>query len=156
MSIVPRTRSRRVLAAALLLTLSLSSLGVGTAFAQGSGASGAPDDSATSPSIDVGEPNPSADGATPAVPDPTVVDLHPQPWDHITVAPDGRTLTIYYWSGVPACYGLGRVEVVTGDAGLTITLFTGTVPGSAMCIEMAQLYSTVVVLDGPLILGGAS
>ncbi len=49
------------------------------------------------------------DGATPAVPEDGLQDVTETPWDHITVAPDGRSLTVYYWSGAEGCYGLAGV-----------------------------------------------
>lgn len=94
------------------------------------------------------------DGATPAVPEDGLQDVTETPWDHITVAPDGRSLTVYYWSGAEGCYGLAGVTVdVTGTVP-TITLRTGMRPGVEVCIAIAQLYSTPVVLDAPIVGGG--
>ena len=64
-------------------------------------------------------------------------------------APDGRTLTVYYWSGVDTCYGLADVLVSDVGGVVTIELQVGTLPGVDMCIEMAQLYKTIVLLDAP-------
>lgn len=96
------------------------------------------------------------DGATLIEPDPTLVDQLPSSWERVVVAPDGRTLTVYFWSGVDTCYGLARVEVSRTADALDIALWTGTRPEAAgmPCIEIAQLYKTVVVLDEPLITGG--
>jgi hypothetical protein len=96
----------------------------------------------------------STDGATAVVPEDGLNDIIETPWDHIIVAPDGRTLTVYFWSGADSCYGLAGVEVDTGDGVPTITLQTGTRPGVEVCVALAQLYSTEVVLDDPVIGGG--
>jgi hypothetical protein len=97
---------------------------------------------------------PSADGATPVVPEDGLNDIIEVPWDHITVAPDGRTLTVHFWSGAESCYGLAGVEVDTTGAVPVITLQTGTRPGVDVCVALAQLYSTVVTLEQPIIGGG--
>ena len=97
---------------------------------------------------------PSADGATPVVPEEGLNDIIEVPWDHITVAPDGRTLTVYFWSGAESCYGLAGVEVDETGAVPVITLQTGTRPGVDVCVALAQLYSTEVTLEQPIIGGG--
>lgn len=94
------------------------------------------------------------DGATPAMPEDGLTDIVETPWDHITVAPDGRSLTVYYWSGADACYGLAGVEVDVTGAIPVISLQTGTRPGVEVCIAIAQLYRTPVVLDDPIVGGG--
>jgi hypothetical protein len=96
----------------------------------------------------------SDDGATAVVPEDGLEDIIETPWDHVMVAPDGRTLTVYFWSGADSCYGLAGVEVDTTDGAPTITLQTGTRPGVEVCVALAQLYSTDVVLDDPIIGGG--
>ena len=75
-------------------------------------------------------------------------------WDHIAVAPDGRTLTVYFWGGAEDCYGLAGVTVDVSGAVPTITIQTGTRPGVEVCVAIAQMYSTEVVLDAPVIGGG--
>jgi hypothetical protein len=98
---------------------------------------------------------PFGDGATPVEPEKGLLDIGDVPWDHLNVAPDGRTLTVYFWSGAEACYGLAGVTVdATGDIPV-ITLQVGTRPGVDVCIAIAQLYSTQVVLDEPIVGGGA-
>lgn len=99
---------------------------------------------------------PFADGATPVVPEDGLNDIIEVPWDHITVAPDGRTLTVYFWGGAEACYGLAGVLVDETGAAPVITLQTGTRPGVEVCIAIAQLYSTQVVLDQPIVGGGVA
>ena len=98
---------------------------------------------------------PFGDGATPVEPEKGLRDIQDVPWDHINVAPDGRTLTVYLWSGAEGCYGLAGVKVdETGDVPV-ITLQVGTRPGVEVCIAIAQLYSTQVVLDQSIVGGGA-
>jgi hypothetical protein len=99
---------------------------------------------------------PGADGATPVVPEDGLNDIIEIPWDHITVAPDGRTLTVFFWSGAESCYGLAGVEVDETGPVPVITIQTGTRAGVDVCVALAQLYSTEVVLDEPIILGGVS
>jgi hypothetical protein len=95
------------------------------------------------------------EGATPAVPDPRVRDTVPTTWEQIVVGPDGRTLTVYFWSGTEECYGLGEVEVARDGDRLTIALWTGRLAEAPeACIDIAQLYRTEVLLDEPLVVGG--
>jgi hypothetical protein len=98
----------------------------------------------------------SGDGATLIDPDPNVVDLNRQPWDHIRVAANGKRLTVYFWMGIQDCYGLGVVDVSRGGGQLTVQLWTGTQPKAVgkVCPELAQLYKTIVHLDRPIIQGG--
>jgi hypothetical protein len=162
---MPRTTRRGLRPAAILaiLAMLLSLAAVGPVLAQGD-ATQTPDPGLT---IDPGipgepggpdetgeEPFPSEDGATAVVPEDGLNDVQDTPWDHIVVAPDGRTLTVYFWSGADSCYGLAGVEVdQTGDVP-TITLQTGMRPGVEVCIALAPLYSTDVVLDDPIVGGG--
>jgi hypothetical protein len=98
------------------------------------------------------------DGAIPAVPDPAVTGEQPTPWDHISVSPDGRTLTVYFYNGADGCYGLKDVEVEVLDGVPTITVLTGMSPEApvTLCPDIALLYKTDVVLDAPILGGGAS
>ena len=100
------------------------------------------------------EPLPSEDGATAVVPEDGLEDIIDIGWDHITLAPDGRTLTVYFWGGAEDCYGLAGVTVDASEAVPTITVQTGTRPGVEVCVAIAQMYSTEVVLDAPVIGGG--
>jgi hypothetical protein len=97
--------------------------------------------------------------AIPLFPDPTVTNETPTAWDHVTVAPDGQTLTVYFVSGAEACYGLKSVTVTPAADGAppTISLLTGLRADAAnkRCMELAVLYSTVVVLDVPILGGGS-
>lgn len=91
--------------------------------------------------------------ATPIEPDPAV--LHPRPtaWDHVVVSADGRSLEVFFWMGVEDCYGLHSIEVGPSDSGIAITLLTGTAADAEgrLCVALAQLYSTTVMLEAPLI-----
>lgn len=84
--------------------------------------------------------------------------LHAQAWDHVSLSPDGRTLTVYFWGGVQGCYGLADVQVSRTTGGVaTVTLITGTPPamGDFACIDVAAAYKTIVQLDEPLIVDGS-
>ena len=130
-----------------------------TASDPGTSAPGAPGSGViTSPPGGPDSHGPLDDGATLVKPDPKIVDLHPQGWDHVAVSPNGKTLTVYFWSGVQSCYGLGKVNVSTVNGVLSIRLFTGVQPDMVgkPCVEMAQLYKTIVHLPQPLIRGGTA
>ncbi|HYI22663.1 MAG TPA: hypothetical protein VEX62_08515 [Candidatus Limnocylindrales bacterium] len=113
------------------------------------------DDPITMPPID--EPPvdlPLPVGATPVEPVPGVVDAIPHAWDHIDVAADGRTITVYYWGGVDSCYGLDRVDTTFKDGVLNVTVFEGrlgNLPADTACIEIAVLKSVTLTLDQPVI-----
>ncbi len=94
-------------------------------------------------------------GAQPVEPQPGVVDAIPHAWDHIDIASDGRTLTVYYWGGVTDCYGLDRIDVTRGSDGqLQITVFEGRLAAlgpDVACIDIALLKAATVVLDEPIV-----
>jgi hypothetical protein len=91
-------------------------------------------------------------GATPGL-----TNLRPQAWDHISISPDGKTLTVYFWSGVEACYGLSEVRVADQGRVPTVTIITGTrdLPADFACIDLAQGFKTTITLDQPLVLDGS-
>ncbi len=156
MTRTPRpTRHRSRLAIGLITSLLTLVLAASAASAQGASpaASGGPDTPVSSGPM---EPGVVGDGAAIAVPQDGLTDIRTQGWDHIDVAPDGRTLTVYFYSGVDTCYGLAGVDVTTVDGVVTVALQVGTQPGVEVCIEIAQLYKTIVVLDSPVIGGGLS
>jgi len=97
------------------------------------------------------------DGATPAVPNPEIVDPKPTPWERVEVAPDGRTLTVYFMNGASGCYGLKDVEVSTVDGVTTLTVLAGLTPEAMFttCDTGLYLFKTTVVLDAPVLGDGA-
>jgi hypothetical protein len=86
-----------------------------------------------------------------------LVGVHAQAWDHVSIAPDGRTLTVYFWSGVDGCYGLSDVKVTHAGGALVVTVLTGGRPSAAgiPCIDLAAAYRAVVTLDQPLVRDGS-
>ena len=113
-------------------------------------------DSSTSSSP--GGQAPFGDGATRVHPNSHIVYLSQTPWDHVKVSPSGKRVTVYFWMGVQACYGLGQVDVSRHDGQLSIQLWTGIRPRAIgmVCPELAQLYKTVIYLHRPIIGGGVS
>jgi len=129
----------------------------------GAGATVAAQDASESPARKVAVGGCLDDGADcletaiPISPDPTVVDAHPQPWESVSVAADGTSLTVYFWMGVEDCNGLQSVDVTPTDSGIDLLLMTGMPAGAEdlVCIQIAQLYRTEVALEQPLITGNA-
>lgn len=107
---------------------------------------------ANPPAADPGVPG---DGALHVQPQPGVVNALPHAWDHIAVAADGRTLTVYYWGGVEDCYALDRVDVERdADGRLVVQVFEGQrgdLGPDVACIEIALLKAVTVTLDEPLV-----
>lgn len=104
------------------------------------------------------EPIP-GDGATHVTPVPGVRDPHQTVIDHISIAPDGVTLTVYWYGGVDTCYALASVTAVRGPDGvLVITVLEGTrgdLPTDTACIDLAQLKAATITLDQPLYRDGS-
>jgi hypothetical protein len=103
-----------------------------------------------------GQPQPpGGDGALQVRPGPGIVDPIPHAWDHISVAPDGRTITVYYWGGVEDCYGLARVDVARdADGLLQVTVLEGRradLPPDTACIEIALLKAVTIELEEPIV-----
>ena len=92
------------------------------------------------------------DGAQKVEPTPGMSDLYPRAFDKAVVGDDGRTLTIFFWSGVEPCYVLDHVDVDYGPGAITVTLFEGhdASAGDVACIEIALLKKVVVQLDEPV------
>jgi hypothetical protein len=107
-----------------------------------------PDAPVTSTPVDPDEPVPAP---SPRVVEPRddLVDVHPQRWDRARVL-DDRTVLLVFYGGVEACYGVDRVDVGYGADEVTMTLFTGRVPGADVCIELAELQGVEVALQEPL------
>lgn len=91
-------------------------------------------------------------GAQKVEPTPGMSDVYPRAFDKAVVGDDGRTLTIFFWSGVEPCYVLDHINVDNGPGAITITLFEGhdASAGDVACIEIALLKKVVVQLDEPV------
>ena len=91
-------------------------------------------------------------GAQRVEPTPGMSDVYPRAFDKIVVGDDGRTLTIFFWSGVEPCYVLDHVDVDYGPGAITVTLFEGhdASAGDVACIEIALIKKVVVQLDEPV------
>lgn len=110
----------------------------------------------------VGVPDPAepsaGDGVLYVEPVPGVVDSSPRAIDRISVAADGRTVTVYWWGGVDSCYGLDEVRVDRDAGGAPIiTVLEGTLPdlGDVACIDIALSKATTITLDQPLYRDGS-
>jgi hypothetical protein len=79
-------------------------------------------------------------------------DVYPRAFDKADIGDDGRTLTIFFWSGVEPCYVLDHVDVDYGPSAITVTLFEGhdASAGDVACIEIALIKKVVVQLDEPV------
>ncbi|MDQ3554411.1 MAG: hypothetical protein M3395_08380 [Chloroflexota bacterium] len=145
--------------------------GAGSAPDAGGGAAAVPGDTepgdtkpgATGPDEPVGEePAPhdpaAGDEALHVEPVPGVVDSIPHAIERISVAADGRTVTVYWWGGVDSCYGLDEVLVERDADGMAvITVLEGTLPdlGDVACIQIALSKATTITLDEPLYRDGS-
>jgi hypothetical protein len=80
------------------------------------------------------------------------VDVRPIAWTRARVAPDDRTVTIGFASGIAPCSVLDHVDVEYRAEAVTITLFEGRSPnaGDVACIAIAQLKAVRILLDRPL------
>ena len=54
------------------------------------------------------------DGAQKVEPTPGMADVDPTRFDKVVVGDDGKTLTVFFWSGVEPCYVLDHVDVDYG------------------------------------------
>ena len=151
--------------AAPLLLLSLGLLMVGCAAAPTAANGSATPSQATSgsarPDEPVGtEPAPGGDepggDALRVEPQAGIRDPRPHAWDHIDIAADGRTLSVYYVGGVEDCYGLSEVRVDQGaDGALRISVLEGSRPiVEGPCIDLGVFKVATVTLDEPLVLQG--
>jgi hypothetical protein len=155
---LPFAAGHSVLRAVIMVALSIPLMGASVVVGQspssvpGSGPDGVVGTEVPEPSL----PTSGDDGATLVTPDPALINQQPIGWDHIVVAPDGQSLTVYFWNGVADCYGLAKVDVTPAQGGADVQLYSGSVPpGTQVCIEIAQLYKVEVLLDSPVIGGGA-
>lgn len=140
--------ARRSLLAATLLAVAA----VAPAAAQSPAPSAVPGSSAAP----AASPFPST--AIPAVPMPGgIVDPAPVAWDHVTISPDGVSLTVFFPNGAEGCFGLDRIEVVPGENGtLTVTPYVGFRVDAAnvRCVQVEETYQTTITLDAPILGGG--
>jgi hypothetical protein len=93
------------------------------------------------------------DGAQKVEPTPGMAGMNPTAFDKVVGGGgDGRTLTIFFWSGVEPCYVLDHVDVDEGHDAITITLFQGhdASAGDVACIDIALLKKVVVQFDEPI------
>lgn len=99
------------------------------------------------------------DGATHVMPVAGVKDARPVAIDHLSIAPNGLTATVYWYGGVDTCYALSKVSVTRNPSGtLVVTVFEGTqptLPPDTACIDLAQLKATTVVIDQPVFVDGS-
>jgi len=148
------TRLPRRITSALLSGLLLVTMAASVAVAQSPATSVEP----STPAVEqpAASPDPT-DGAIPVVPDSRIISAMPQPWTHIDIAPDGTTLTVYFWNGAAACNGLKDVVVSVVDGVTTVTVMTGLTPEALFttCVAALFQYKTTVVLDAPILGGGA-
>jgi hypothetical protein len=92
------------------------------------------------------------DGARLVEPTPGMADVRPHAFDHAVASDDGRSLTVFFWSGVEPCYQLDHVDVESDAEAITVTLFEGhdAGAGDVACIEIALLKKVVIQLDEPV------
>lgn len=131
----------------LITVLALAALGAACAPVP------AGDDPIVGPPI-VGGPVEPDDGVLHVVPEPGIVNPVPHAWQRIEIAPDGRTITIYYWGGVQDCYGLAGVDVQYKAGLLMVRVFEGqraNLGPDVACIEIAVAKAVTVELEQPLV-----
>jgi hypothetical protein len=92
------------------------------------------------------------DAAQNVEPTPGMSDVYPRAFDKAVVGDDGKSLTIFFWSGVEPCYVLDHVDVDYGPSAITVTLFEGhdASAGDVACIEIALIKKVVIQLDEPV------
>lgn len=95
--------------------------------------------------------DPGAGGAAILTPTPGLDNPNPAAIDSVHSTADNK-LEVRFYNGVQECYGVDRVEVVETDTEVSLTVFTGSLPGNAarVCIDLAQLQAVAVTLDAPL------
>ena len=84
---------------------------------------------------------------SPVEPTTGLQNAHMVPWQDAIVGKNDRTLTLTWWTGLPACIGLDHVDTTYSSNDIMATLYEGTVPGSQACAEIAVFASTSVELD---------
>ncbi|GAA1271982.1 hypothetical protein GCM10009677_26300 [Sphaerisporangium rubeum] len=131
-------------AGSLLLTL-----GCGNVPGDSSAGPRPEDDQPVSTNAGTGTPAPGAQ-ASPVRPHGGTVNTHRVPFERAEPSADGRSLKVYWWSGVEPCNVLDRVEVAENAGSVTVTLWEGTTDPDAICVLMAVHKVTTVELTSPL------
>jgi hypothetical protein len=87
-------------------------------------------------------------GAKPVEPDPAAQLPHDASATRLIPALNGRRLAVKveWWSGVAPCTVLAGVAVARDGTTITLTVKDGIGDRDAMCIEIAELHSTIVDL----------
>ena len=139
----------RLIALSLLLVAGLGTCGAEPASNAGAAGEGpGPDDAVTSGPLD---PDAPGGGAQLVTPRPGMTDLHAVRIDSFDVAPNDRTVTVRFVSGVEPCYVLDHVELEYTDKAVRVGLFEGSDPsGTGPCPELAVYKKTEVTLDEEL------
>jgi hypothetical protein len=125
------------------------------------GCGNVPGDSGASPrpdgdqpvSSDVGSAPPASTpgpAASPVRPEGNTINPRPVAFEQAEPSADGRSLTIYWWSGVEPCHVLDRVEVKEAAGSVTVTLYEGPSEPDAICVQIAVRKVTTVELKTPL------
>jgi hypothetical protein len=110
---------------------------------------GSPDDPVVStPEPD--DPDRIGKGPQRVVPRTGLVDVGPISWQRAKPTGDGRSIEVFWYSGVEECNGLDRVELAETSDEIEITLFEGRVPEAEVCIEIAVKKVTTVALEEPI------
>ena len=121
---------------------------------------GSPGDAATSTTLPsttmpspTGTPTFGGDaGSRLVTPKPGTVQTRPIPWQDSKPRPDGRSVRIYYTSGVEPCHVLDHVKVTYLAERVLVTLYEGSDASSKrqICIELAEFKMVDVQLDQPI------
>jgi hypothetical protein len=93
-----------------------------------------------------------ADGPERVEPLSGAVNVNPVSFDPAEAeATDGGVL-VRFWGGVAPCFVLSHYDVDETADSITVSLFGGSHPSEpdAVCIELAQQYEVLVLLDAPL------
>ncbi|MFN8621930.1 MAG: hypothetical protein U0869_14455 [Chloroflexota bacterium] len=146
-------------AAVGLLALLMAGTVAGPVAAQdGSGVPSPVASPAASPGASLPAPTPFPDAVATVAPLPAgaITDAQVTPWDHVTIWPDGRTLSVAFTMGPQQCDGLQKVDLGRTHGALRITLHTGERADAAGldCSGGPQLYDTIVTLSKPILGGG--
>lgn len=79
-----------------------------------------------------------------------LVDVRATRWDRHRVRNGGRSVDLFFWSGVEECYGVDRVEARYTKKTVELTIYEGRDPAAEVCIELAVRKVIRVELQEPL------